>query len=92
MIRGREWIESDNAAAAQAFLKTARECFDRLGQFPEMGALARLKGREFEGVRFFVLSPPFNSWVVFYRVGRMVEVVRVLYGSQNWRSEPDRFF
>ena len=35
LIRGREWIEPDNPEAAQQFLQTARDCFCRLGQFPE---------------------------------------------------------
>ena len=55
LIRGREWIESDNAEAAQSFLQAARECFDRLGQFPEMGAGANIKGRLFTAIRFMVL-------------------------------------
>jgi plasmid stabilization system protein ParE len=92
LIRGREWIEADNAEAAQQFLRTARECFDRLGEFPELGPLARIKGREFEGVRFCLVSPPFNKWLIFYQVKATVEIIRVLYGVQNWRAEPKRFF
>ena len=78
--------------AAKRFLVTARECFDRLAQFPELGPLARLGGREFAGVRFMVLLPPFNKWIVFYRVGKRVEIIRVVYGTQDWRGEPQRFF
>lgn len=92
LIRGREWIELDNETAAQSFLSTARECFDRLAQFPEMGAAARLKPQDLSGIRFIVLSPPFTSWIVFYRVTDQVEIIRLLYGSQNWREEPSRFF
>ena len=92
LICGREWIEQDNPEAAQKFLSTARDCFERLGQFPELGPLARLKGQEFQGMRFYLLTPPFNKWIVFYRVKAIVEVVRVLYGAQNWRREPNRFF
>lgn len=92
LIAARQWIESDNPEAAQRMLATARECFELLGQFPEAGPLARLKESEFEGMRFFVLSPPFNKWIVFYRVGKIVEIVRVLYGTQDWRGDPDRFF
>jgi len=92
LIRGRKWIEKDNPEAAQQFLKGARECFDRLGQFPELGVLARLKGKEFAGVRFCVLDPPFNKWLAFYRVTKSVEIIRVLYGTQNWRETPERFF
>ena len=92
LIRGREWIEADNPKAAQEFLRTARECFDRLAQFPELGVEAKLKGRAFATVRFLVLDPPFNRWIVFYRVTNLVEIIRVLYGTQNWRKEPKRFF
>jgi plasmid stabilization system protein ParE len=92
LIRGREWIEQDNPEAAQQFLKAARDCFDRLGQFPELEILARLKGKEFKGIRFSVLSPPFNKWLAFYRITKIVEIIRVLYGVQNWRETPKRFF
>jgi plasmid stabilization system protein ParE len=92
LIRGREWIELDNPEAAQQFLQTARDCFDRLAQFPEVGMLARLKGKEFEGIRFCVLSPPFNKWLAFYRITKSIEIIRVLYGVQNWRQTPERFF
>jgi plasmid stabilization system protein ParE len=92
LIAGRMWIEADNPEAAQRFLVTARECFDQLAQFPELGPLARMRGREFEGLRFVVLLPPFNKWIVFYRVGKWVEIIRVLYGTQDWRGKPQRFF
>jgi len=92
LIRGRQWIEQDNPEAAQQFLQAARDCFDRLGQFPELGILARLRGKEFEGIRFSVLSPPFNKRLAFYRITKIVEIIRVLYGAQNWRETPKRFF
>ena len=92
LVRGREWIEADNPEAGQEFLRTARDCFERLGQFPELGAEARIQGKEFSAVRFLVLDPPFNRWIVFYRVTELVEIVRVLYGTQNWRQAPRRFF
>ena len=58
----------------------------------ETGAAAKIKGSEFSNLRFLVLSPPFNRWIVFYRVTSRIEIVRVLYGVQNWRREPRRFF
>lgn len=88
----REWIELDNPDAAQAMLEAALDCFERLTQFPEMGAEAKLKSREFSGLRFFVLTPPFNRWIVFYQVSHQIEIIRVLYGTQNWRQTPQRFF
>jgi plasmid stabilization system protein ParE len=91
LIQGREWIEADNPEAAQIFLKAARECFDRLDQFPKLGAETKIKVPPSRTIRFMVLSPPFNRWIVFYRVTRQVEIIRVLYGTQNWQRQPKRF-
>lgn len=93
LIAARDFIAADNEASARDFLDAAFEAFDRLARFPEMGPLARLKNRALKGVRFFVLAPPFNRWLIFYQpAGKVVEIKRVLYGNVNWRQEPERFF
>ena len=93
LIAARDFIAADNEAAARDFLDATFEAFDRLSQFPEMGPLARFKNRTLKGVRFLVLSPPFNHWLIFYQpAGKVVEIKRVLYGNVNWRQEPERFF
>ena len=93
LIAARDFIAADNEQAARAFLDAAFESFDRLTQFPEMGPIARFKHRSLKGVRFFVLAPPFNRWLIFYQpAGKVIEIKRVLYGNVNWREEPERFF
>ena len=93
LIAARNFIAADNKLAARNFLDAAFETFDLLAQFPEMGSLARFQHRALKGVRFFVLAPPFNRWLIFYKpVGQGVEIRRVLYGNVNWRQEPERFF
>ena len=93
LIAARDFIAADNESAARDFLDAAFEAFDRLAQFPEMGPLARFKHRALKEVRFFVMTPPFNRWLIFYQpVGKDVEIRRVLYGNVNWRQEPERFF
>jgi plasmid stabilization system protein ParE len=93
LIAARDFIAADNEQSARDFLDAVFEAFDRLGQFPEMGPLARFKHRALKRVRFFVLAPPFNRWLVFYKVaGRSVEIQRVHYGNVNWRQEPERLF
>ena len=75
------------------FLDAAFETFERLAQFPEMGPLARFKSLALKNVRFFVLAPPFNRWLIFYEpTDAGVAIKRVLYGNVNWRQEPARFF
>lgn len=58
-----------------------------------MGPQARFKHLDLKGVRFFVLAPPCNRWLIFYQsAGKGVEIKRVLYGNVNWQQEPERFF
>lgn len=93
LVVGAQWIHADNPDAARRFLDAAFAAFDRLAKFPESGPLARLKNRRLAAVRFCVLPPPFNRWLIFYRIdNRGVEIIRVLYGTQNWRGSPTSFF
>ena len=66
LIAARNFIAYDNEQAARDFLDAAFEAFDRLAQFPEMGPRARFKARALKGVRFLVMPPPFNGWLIFY--------------------------
>jgi plasmid stabilization system protein ParE len=93
LVEGARWIRADNPQAARRFLNAAFDAFDRLTEFPESGPLARFKNRKLAAVRFAVLPPPFNRWVIFYQIrGGEVEIIRVIYGTQNWRGNPDSFF
>jgi len=93
LIAARDFIAADNEDSARDFLDAAFEAFDRLAQFPEMGPRARFQPKALKGMRFFVLPPPFNRWLIFYRpISDGVEIKRVLYGNVNWRQEPQRFF
>jgi plasmid stabilization system protein ParE len=93
LVAGARWICSDNPQAANRFLDAAFDTFARLAQFPESGPLARLKNRRLAKIRFAILPPPFNRWLIFYRLREgEVEIIRVIYGTQNWRGNPKSFF
>ena len=84
LIAGARWIRADNPQAARRFLDAAFQTFDRLAEYPEFGPQARLKHRKLTGIRFCVMPPPFNRWLIFYRIkASQVEIIRVLYGTQN---------
>jgi plasmid stabilization system protein ParE len=93
LIAARDFIASDNDRAARDFLDAVFEAFDRLAKFPKMGPVTHFKHRALKSVRYFVLPPPFNRWLIFYRPTiHGVDILRVLYGNINWREEPERFF
>ena len=93
LIAGRDFIAADSETAALDFLNAAFEAFDQLGRFPKMGPKANFRHGKLKSLRFFVLPPPFNHWLVFYRSTETgVDIRRVLYGNVNWRQEPGRFF
>ena len=93
LIEGARWIRADNPQAARRFLDAGFAAFDRLAEFPESGPLARFKNRRLAGVRFCVLPPPFNRWLIFYLIRNDgIEIIRVVYGTQNWRGNPASFF
>jgi len=93
LIAARDFISADNESSARDFLDAAFGAFELLARFQEMGARARFKHRALKGMRFFVLAPPFNRWLIFYQpAGMGVDIKRVLYGNVNWQQEPERFF
>ena len=93
LIEGARWIRADNLQAARRFLDAAFAAFERLAQYPESSPLARFKNRKLASVRFSVLPPPFNRWLIFYQLrGGEVEIIRVIYGTLNWRGKPETFF
>jgi plasmid stabilization system protein ParE len=93
LIAARDYIAADNDRAALDFLDAAFRSFETLAKSPEMGARARLKARQLRGVRYLVMPPPFNRWLVFYEpTDSGVWIRRVLCGNLNWRDDSARFF
>lgn len=90
LIHSARWIALDDSQAAVRFLDAAFKTFNLVAQFPEAGPKARLKHSRLREVRFRVLAPPFNRWLIFYRIetGNVV-ILRVLHGSQNWRERTE---
>jgi plasmid stabilization system protein ParE len=91
LVHSAEWIALDHPEAARRFIDTAFKSFDLLAKFPEAGPKARLKHERLQNIRFWVLPPPFNRWLVFYRIqSDLVVILRVLHGAQNWRERIER--
>lgn len=90
LIQHAEWIALDNPEAARRFLQTAFRSFEFLANSPEAGPTARLKHPRLRDVRFWVLPPPFNRWLVFYRLEpQHVVILRVLHSAQDWRERAE---
>lgn len=93
LVTSARWILAENPPAARRFLDAAFTSFERIAAFPEFCPRARLKHRRLTKVHFCVMPPPFNRWLIFYHLpGGEMEVLRVIYGTQNWRGNSASFF
>lgn len=93
MISARDYIAADNDRAAREFLDAAFRAFDTLARHPEIGVRVKLRAKSLRNVRYLVMAPPFNRWLVFYEpTDQDVWVRRVLCGNLNWRDDSSRFF
>ncbi|HWW01008.1 MAG TPA: type II toxin-antitoxin system RelE/ParE family toxin [Candidatus Acidoferrum sp.] len=91
LMHHAEWIALDNPEAARRFLDAAFRSFEFLAKSPEAGPRARLKHARLRDVRFWVLPPPFNRWLVFYRLeSQHIVILRVLHNAQDWRERADK--
>ena len=72
-----DFIAADNPEAAARVSLRIRASVERLAEFPEMGRAGRVPlTRE-----LVVAGTP---WIVIYRAGTSVEILRVLHASQRW--------
>ena len=74
-----DYVRKQNPSAADRIASTIYDAITSLESFPQRGRVGRT-----EGTRELVLAPlPF---IVVYRIERnVVEVARVLHGSQRWQ-------
>ena len=93
LIAGARWILAENPQVARRFLDAAFATFDRIAAFPGFCSQARLKHRRLAKVRFCVMPPPFNRWLIFHHwIGAEVKILRGICGTQNSRGNPASFF
>jgi toxin ParE1/3/4 len=73
-----EYIRNQNPSAAERVARAIHDRVASLASFPKQGRLGRTKG-----TRELVFSP--LPYIAVYRVkSEVVEIARVLHGSQRW--------
>ena len=71
------YIAENNPNAGQRAVERVRAAVNQLAEYPNMGRIGRVpQTRE-----LVVAGTP---WVVVYRIGDSIEIIRVLHGSQAW--------
>ena len=70
-------IASENSAAAERVISTIQKSVERLGTFP----YSARKG-DIEGTRELVITK--YPYIVIYQVLKVVEVVAIFHGRQDW--------
>ena len=73
------YIAQDNLHAAEGWVETLEQTFERLGQAPGIGRV------RIDLMPIPVQIWPFGAYLVLYRTTRRgVEIVGVVHGSRNW--------
>lgn len=83
IIRYWKIIKADNPDAAARFLDEAEKAMQQIATHPAL--LGHEMGfRRHAGVRSFRLPPPFERYLIFFRLHpRHVEFKRLLHGARN---------
>ncbi|MBI2434980.1 MAG: type II toxin-antitoxin system RelE/ParE family toxin [Candidatus Hydrogenedentes bacterium] len=78
LVEAAKYIEQDNPEAASHLAETFIETARRLGDFPMLGRVGRVRGtRE--------LVVPRTRYIIAYRiVEQEVQIVRVVHTSRRW--------
>jgi toxin ParE1/3/4 len=72
-----DYIAADDPGAAARISNRIRAAVERLADFPEMGRAGRVPS-----TRELVVAR--TRWIVVYRAGKPVEILRVIHSSQRW--------
>ncbi len=77
------YLGQTRVSSAHRFLRETDATFQRLAEFPGMGASYEPDDPLFEGIRVFPVSR-FKTYLVFYRpIAGGIEVLRVLHGARD---------
>jgi toxin ParE1/3/4 len=78
-----DYIARDSPEAAERFLRAAFDAFDRIADFPRIGAAPSYRNARLTDLRRGRV-PGFENYLVFYVVREeAVRIVRVLHGAQD---------
>ena len=69
---------------AQRFLSAVDATLEKLGKLPELGRIRDFRHPSLSGLRSFRVEPPFNRWLIFYRItGVVIEAFRLIHGARD---------
>lgn len=76
-----DYLDERNPRAAERYLRDIEAAIGHLAATPRAGS-ARLPSRP------DMLALPVRNHIVFYELGdNRIEIVRILHGARDWRSE-----
>ncbi|MCC6273202.1 MAG: type II toxin-antitoxin system RelE/ParE family toxin [Deltaproteobacteria bacterium] len=81
LIAVLDYVSRESAAGAARILDELDKAIQRLGRFPESGAVPKDKSLKSRGYRFIVVE----NYLVFYRFEKkQIVVYRVLHGKRRY--------
>lgn len=79
-----EYAEAGGLELGLRFLDATEQTWQTLREFPHSGRVYDWQDERLKGVRRWMVSSPFQVYLIFYRVtDDEVQVLRVLHGSRD---------
>ncbi len=83
LIEHATHIGEDSRLAADRFIESAENAFQKLLQFPHLGSPRELRDPDYSGLRMWPI-PGFRNHLIFYRPTEDgVEIIRVLHAARD---------
>ena len=82
LARHVDWIAEERPATAVQFIEAVEGAFRRLREMPEVGAVQEFENPRLVGLRKWPV-PRFERFLIFYRVGRSVDIFAVVDGVRD---------
>jgi toxin ParE1/3/4 len=83
LFEAMAYIQSNNPAAAQRFVQAARDMFEQLADYPELGRRYQTTHPRLQELRVWRIGG-FENYLIFYRSSEgTLCIERVLYGTRD---------
>lgn len=82
-LQYRWYLDQADSNTAEDFLIAVDTAIRNLSSHPEIGQRRHFKSAELSGIRSFPAQRPFQKHLIFYQIGEVLSIERVMHGARD---------